>query len=626
MASLKKQLLFFAWIIGIFVSISLLTKLIIVIFLDNTLNNLDFFDIIHSLFWGLRFDIAIAMIFLLPTWLLYYLLIRLGVAKNLNILFFSPFFLLFFLMLAGDVVYVFDTGRHVSYEVFNVIGDIGALTHTLWQNYKFIIFIFIVLMLVLFFLLTKINNIFYKKSIQLEVGLLLLLLISAVFIRGGLQPIPISPIDAYSLGDDKKALIAQNGAYNITYSLLNYKSSLQQIKINLNEYQKNNYDKILTGLLPNKIKIKNGKINKFNVVLIFLESWAAKNMRSYGNKLNASPFFDELKKKSLSSMATISAGMRTTEGLFASLCSSQNPLGKSIVHSELENMEYRCLPHILKSIGYKTAFFQGTNKNTSGTGALINKLGFDASYGKQDVTGNSYPIDNWGVQDIDIYNFSLTKIDQLKQPFLVAINTNSTHSTALPAGIEYKFGKENYYQKRLSVMSFADNALAEFVKKYHDKNYHKTVFVIVADHTVSSGDNLYDKYRIPFLIYGKDFIKPKNIPAAISQRHITPSILDILKINTENHFGANSILDSNKIYADFFNNGILGWIENNNMIEVAVANNNIKCFELVKNKTQRKLTKCQQQHQQMANRALVFTHYNQKKLFAGELLNFNKNK
>jgi phosphoglycerol transferase MdoB-like AlkP superfamily enzyme len=624
---LYQQFIFYLYLLSVFISVSLLVKASLPFF--SSYLSLDFLDFIWVLFWGLRFDLAAVAFFILISWLLNYILIRLKIIKSLNIIVHIPFIFLYLAILVGDGIYFFDSGRHVGYEVFNIIFDIPALLSTLWQDYLFVFFIFICLSFLIFLVLLKIQKKKNKKSqseygFKPEIGLFLLVILSVVFIRGGLQNIPQNPTLAYELNDDKKAVLAQNGAYNVIFAILTQTKPISPVAVHLNHYQSLHYDRILQEVKPQKEIDTNKHPNKYNVVMIFLESWAAKNIKSYGNTQDAAPFFDKLRKKSLSTTTTFAAGLRTTEGIFASLCAWQNPLGKSIVASQLEDFSYECLPHILNNNGWMSIFLQGTNRNSSSTGSLVQKLGFRKSYGRDSIKQNIYPIINWGAQDIDIYNFALEKMQNIKQPFLVGINTNTTHSTLLPDGVEYKFGKQTYQQKRLSVMHFADEALRMFFANYHKLNLNKTIFVIVSDHTIATGATIFDKYRVPFLIYGKDFIQAQLLQFASSQRNIAPTILELLNFNTPPSFGARSLFNLKTKYADYFHNGILGWAENNDLIEKSISSDNIKCYKIINNKNQ--TTKCTENHQQMANRASIWTHYNQKTLFAGKLKQLNDEK
>jgi len=88
-----------------------------------------------------------------------------------------------------------------------------------------------------------------------------------------------------------------------------------------------------------------------------------------------------------------------------------------VAQTSLQNNSYRCLPDILEQWGWHTAFFQGTHKETSGTGAFAQSLGFNRSYAKEDMPAGRYKHNYWGAHDPDIYDFVLDKLDTMPQPF-----------------------------------------------------------------------------------------------------------------------------------------------------------------------------------------------------------------
>ncbi len=263
----------------------------------------------------------------------------------------------------------------------------------------------------------------------------------------------------------KKALIALNGAYSSFYSLVRRKHKLEKTVV---EYETSNDLKTLYSDDRFNKKIKTDSMaQQYNLVFVLLESWSIQNQTSF-NGQSVTPQFDAIQKKSFSSDLMIAGGHRTTEGIYSIFCSGQNPLGKSIVKTQLQNFEYECLPKMLREQGWDTAFFQGSHKNTSGVGAFAQLIGFENSYGKHDipVENANFEQNSWGYYDQDIYAFAEQKITQeLREPFLIGINTNTTHDLTLPQNIEGKFTDTKDNIDRLNTLNFADEALGEFMSR-----------------------------------------------------------------------------------------------------------------------------------------------------------------
>lgn len=358
-------------------------------------------------------------------------------------------------------------------------------------------------------------------------------------------------------------------------------------------------------------------------MIILLEGWAAAGMASYGHSRSTTPFFDRLRAEALTTDDMIAGGHRTTEGMFSTFCSNQNPLGNTIANSYLQDFYYDCLPEILRNRGWATAFFQGTHKETSGTGAFSQKLGFEQSFGKKDMPKGRFPHNHWGAQDPDLYDFVMTRLQKMPKPFFVGINTNTTHDVVLPEEVVAKFGRSNEVAKRESVLYFSDEALAAFMEAYQHGNFGPTLFVLVADHTGGPQPTRLDHYRLPFLIYqkGNPLLTGVHLPVTAAQRDIAPTVLDLMGLEIQSGFSGKSLLqDPAHRFADYYQDGILGWIEGNRLIEISISNG--KIIDCRKRTDKWRVVACKDQDNNLRLNALAFTDYSQSLLFSGQLATF----
>lgn len=614
----------------------------IVYYHDSHFEGISLGDITHALFWGIRFDIAIAATFTFFACLLAYVLHRLARIRFVTGLRYGTlFFAVLLLLLHGaDIMYYDEAGRHLGYEVKEGLGSakelvvMAATVHT--KMFWFQLFLLIPILLFNNFLFNRGNPIdddapYLQKTshpLHTELAMLILLPICVLMVRGGLGSVPMEPLHAQEIGDTRQASIALNGPYNAVFSVvtpysitpvLAKKPSEKELKLVRNLYQ---------GYPTEAIW---GQEFHYNVVMILLESWSGSYMQSYGYDKPTTPFFDDLRKKSLTTLATMAGGHRTTEGMFSTMCSWQNPLGQTVAQSQLQNYAYRCLPQILDERGYHTAFFQGTLKNTSGTGAFAQLLGFKHSYGKEDVDDTQYPHNSWGLQDPDLYRYVLKQLKQMPQPFFVGINTNSTHSTELPPGVDPQFEGDDSETTYLNVLRFSDEALKSFILSFANyPDLSNTIFVIVADHAgrskggVKSLNSNFNKYKIPFLIYSPGIVKPKQLDIVNTQRDIAPTLLYTMNIDGKAPFTGLALQDPTGTHAaDYYHDGALGWIEGRNGVEFNIDNvEQLNCFSVARETATLLPAKCGKTQIQQRRRALAFTHLNQSLLFEGKTAEF----
>ena len=601
-------------------------------------------NLAYTLLWGIRFDAAVAAIFSLLAYLFSYLALRLFDANFHSVIRRSMYVAVAatILLQGADIMYYAEAGRHLGYEMLDFFNDAFSLLGTAVTVYHWIFLLHIALTIAALWLIHKL---FREKPkamfatnrgirwVQLpELSLLLILLLSVILIRGGFQSVPQSPLTAQAIGDTRKATLALNGAYNALYFVISG-SHVDPVKLAISD--KDTPRAVIKSLYPAEEQAVSDKASMpetnnnhkpYNVVVILLESWPAAFMQSYGFSQDVTPNFDALRKRSLTTYAMLAGGHRTTEGMFSVFCSAQNPLGRTVAQSQLENFDYHCLPRVLREQGYYTAFFQGTNKNTSGTGVFAQMLGFTDSYGRKSVVTRQYPENSWGVHDPDLYKLVLDKMHRAQQPFLMGINTATTHDITLPPGIKAPFDAATSEGPMLNVMHFADTALADFIATaQRDPTLGPTVFVIVADHTSTVTTSNYQLYSVPFAINAPGIVTPKFIDRVATQRDIAPTLFEVLGKSVPAQFTGKSLLrdDQAPYFADYYHSGVLGWIEGNQLLEIPVLNPKAyHCYDYRNDPVQARAISCQSNAPQLLEHALAFTATSQQLLFSGHLDEF----
>ncbi len=619
----------------------LLFKSIFVIYNELQFSALSFSEIVYALFWGMRFDLASAALLSLLSCFVLWFFYRLLPAKD------PAFFLLALMLLVqmslqiGDTVYFTEAGRHVSYEMRDALTDASGLFMTAITKHGGFVALSYGLALTIVFALLKLLGKFWpvissmsllpEFKLKHEASLVIVLLLAVVFVRGGISGLPQSVISAFKIGDAQQAVISMNGAYSVVYGAINSHKEIARVAVALpTDVDVKTVMSSLYPVLPDFSASAND-VKKYNLIFILMEGWPADRMSAYGYEKQTTPFYASLKEKSIAPLGVISGGVRTTEGIFAIFCSQQNPLGKTVAQTSLQNNSYRCLPDILKQWGWHTAFFQGTHKETSGTGAFAQSLGFSESYAKEDMPEGHYARNYWGAHDPDIYDFVLDKLDAMPQPFLIGVNTNSTHDISMPEGVEPFFGNDNNEHKHQSILRFSDQAMQVFFEKIKQKPYYKnTVFVLLSDHTGGEHKTTAARYFIPGIIYAEDLLPKAEVSCYVSQRDFSPSVLDLLGLPASPSFAGESFLPDSELmpgyerhFADYYDSGTIGWLNENRLVETSVNNpSEMKCYSLDKGLLNAEALSCDEQHKAQSIQSLVFTSHSQHLLFTGETRKF----
>ncbi len=589
-------------------------------------------DVMSSVLWGIRFDIAISMLFAFLIYLSSYLLYRIASIPMAGSTLFLVVIALFFMIMThgSDILYYAEAGRHMGYELTEGLNSAGSLLSQLFNAHL----VFLLLHLLWFALTvtvvylnwrpirgsrTLFDNREFNLTNQLEFNLVIIFFVAVVAIRGGTQNLPLEPIHVQAIGSSQKATLALNGFYNAIYSSLSGDQIKPEIDINVSSDEIEQFEQMTkhTHTNPPSHKLLP------NVVIVFLESWSSVFMNSYGGEDVTTPFFDTLRERSISSGAMFAGGHRTTEGMFASMCSWQNPLGKTISQTQLQNYSYNCLPHILTEHGYSSLFVQGTNANTSGTGAFANLIGFKESVGRRDYQNKLTAPNSWGYHDADIYHYVLNRIDAMDEPFLIGINTNSTHDVEMPEGFNAPFGTDSSINTYKSLLNYADQSLSDFYNAIRTRNSDReTIVVFMADHAGPGLETTFSRYLIPFLINdGKDHngIEKNSI---VSQRDIAPTVLDLAGIVSMQQMTGSS-LNTNHYQGivDYYHQGILGWVYDNRLLEISINHPEQTNCHAISTLKPLQITpdSCNSRDIEQQHLALTFTRVSQQRLFNGKL-------
>ncbi|MGG9961737.1 LTA synthase family protein [Ferruginibacter sp. SUN106] len=280
--------------------------------------------------------------------------------------------------------------------------------------------------------------------------------------------------------------------------------------------------------------------NKWNVVLISVESLSGDYLKHFGNKENITPFLDSLIPHSLFFENFYASGTRTVRGLEAlSLAIPPTP-GQSIVRRP-DNGDMFTMGNVLKTKGYDVNYIYGGNAFFDNMGKYFGGNGYTV-LDKRDIPEKMVHYTTaWGIDDEGAFDYTLTQCDKsfaANKLFFNHIMTVSNHRPyTFPDG---RIDIPSASQSIAGGVKYTDYAINKFLKDAQQKAWFKnTVFVIVADHCSKSAgktDLPVNRYHIPCFIYAPDLIKPNLEQRLTSQIDLAPTILGMLNLNYTSRF------------------------------------------------------------------------------------------
>lgn len=527
-----------------------------------------------ALFYGTRFDATITAVIAAPVILtsVVFHYFKIELQKFLKIWLIGGTYWIIGTT-AADVVYSNESGKHVTYEVFTASGSEVELLLTAIQSHSLVMLSAFLLCAVMTFVIMRLplSTVADKKLSIISFILIIItwLAITILAIRGGWHDHPQTPMSAYKVGKSEQAYLSWNSPYSITYYLFIGNSHAAQ-KVTHSVNPAITEDLYQQGFQEKKAHLTN--LKDANVIFVLMESWTSIDIASYTGHTNAAPYFDELRKSSLTTKAMYANGFRTVQGMFSSLCSYPNPTAGIVANTQLQNEHYECLPHMLTEQGWSTHFIQGSGMGV--VGSYAQSLGFNHSYGKTD-----YPFEadknRWGFYDDSIFRFTLDKIEQLqktnpKQPFIITINTNTQHSDTVPEWADYKYGNDTLANIRRSVLKHSDEELSRFIPKLNSLLKRPTLVILMSDHSSKiTNEGGLSGSSIPFLMYATDgSIPAKYLDESASQRDITPTILEWLGGSVPWFSGESMLSDNYKGFASYSHGSRFHWIHDNKLIQL----------------------------------------------------------
>jgi phosphoglycerol transferase MdoB-like AlkP superfamily enzyme len=524
------------------------------------------FSIMIKSFWmGIRFDTVISgYILTLPFVILTivsFFKTRIKIVERVVFIYLFVLYSLAFLICSIDIPYFNHFFARFSITVTKWVESPIFILKMIFEEpaYWLIIIPFIVILIFFYHLLKKI--LFHKwepqeeekkLSFYLSNGVLSILFILLLFIgiRGRVEG--KSPIRVGTAYFSNYAFANQLGLNPVFTLMRSYFDSLNEENKKINflnsETAMNNVQDLLSinpinEQFPLARQINpdpSSPQNKYNVVVVMMESMSAAKMKRFGNTNNLTPFLDSIAVNGFCFDNIYSAGIHTSSGVYSTLFSypilfRQHPMkGVNI-------RKFNGIAGTLKKHNYSTIYFTTHDGQFDNIEGFLNANDFDRVVTKADYPSEEIK-STLGVVDDFMFEFSipiLNELDTNAGRFFAAFLTSSDHGPYIIP--EYFTPKQTDVQQQ--IIEYADWSLGKFIKLASMEDwFENTIFVFVADH----GAALFAKYdmplnyhHVPLIFYAPNILTESKIFTKVGgQIDIFPTIMGILNLPyVNNSFG-----------------------------------------------------------------------------------------
>jgi phosphoglycerol transferase MdoB-like AlkP superfamily enzyme len=442
-----------------------------------------------------------------------------------------------------DIIYFRFTSRRTTSTVFtefqnenNLFKIIGTAMIEYWYVTLFAVLVIFILYKCYCRPASAFKKVSSLKSKVTYYALHTLLMCAVAFItvigmRGGIvaphRPITMSNANAY-VNKSAETAIVLNTPFCIIRTL--------DKKVYKNPHYFESEEEMSAVYSPLRYPSVSNEFKPLNVIIFITESFGKEYSGFFNKHLDNgtykgyTPFMDSLYNEGLTFEYSYSNGRKSIDAM-PSILSSIPMIIEPFISTSYSINDISSIAAALKKKGYYSAFFHGAHNGSMGFLAYAKSAGFDDYFGLTEY-GNTDMDGMWAVWDEEFLQYYAEKMDGLKQPFVTAVFTaTSHHPFKIPKRYEGCFPEGD--KPIHKCIGYTDYAIRQFFKKMEQYEwFDNTLFVITADHTNMVTHEEYftdaNAYAVPILFYhpGSDLKGLRTLP--VQQIDIMPSILGYL--------------------------------------------------------------------------------------------------
>ena len=435
----------------------------------------------------------------------------------------------------ADSVYFQYTMRRTTTTVFSEFsneGNLGSIIGTEFIHHWYLVLLFVGIMWLLWRLYAM-----PKKQHPLNMASLILVVpLCIAGIRGGfttaVRPITISNANQYAQRPTDAALVL-----NTPFSMI--RTIGKNVFVVPHYFESEAEMEAIYTPVHHSLSPPPSPLTSKNVVVLIVESFGREYIGALNKDLEGgrykgyTPFTDSLISKSITFRYSFCNGRKSIDGM-PSILSSIPMFVEPFFLTPASMNDYTGLAGILATEGYETAFFHGAQNGSMGFQAFAQKTGFQKYYGRTEYEAAHGTADfdgTWAIWDEPFMQYYAEEMSKMKQPFMTALFTASSHH---PFVIPEKYAKD-FPEGTLPIhkcIRYTDMAIRKFFETVQKQPWFaNTIFVMTSDHTNQSDHAEYQTdlggFCSPIIIY--DPSASGGIQDKIAQQiDILPTVLGLL--------------------------------------------------------------------------------------------------
>jgi phosphoglycerol transferase MdoB-like AlkP superfamily enzyme len=307
-----------------------------------------------------------------------------------------------------------------------------------------------------------------------------------------------------------------------------------------------------------------------NVVLIHLESTAARHLAAYGAGEDPMPNLTVLSRRAIRFENAYAVYPETIKSFFAVHCSLYPALDTTA--QMYEHVPVSALATLLAERGYRTGLFHSGRFGYLGMDSMLKNRGFETLEDAGDIGGEHDS--SFGIDEPSTVRRMLRWIDE-QQPgrpfFLTYLPIAGHHPYETPDPGPFPDG--DLVNRYRNALHYSDAALGQFLEGLRQRRLDRqTLFLILGDHGEAFGEHpgnhghtlciWEENLRVPYLIAAPGLIEESlSVRRLASLIDTAPTVLDLLDLPIPSTYQGHSLLDAQSGMALFctdYSIGLLG--------------------------------------------------------------------
>ncbi len=296
-----------------------------------------------------------------------------------------------------------------------------------------------------------------------------------------------------------------------------------------------------------------------NVVLLVLESTRADAVPPWARQdlwVHA-PFLADLAKRAVVFDTVYTTVPHTSKALVGILCGMYPVLRMPIVESVPDQLPLRCLPKLLREVGWRTGFFQTAKGAFEDRPGLLANLGFETWRVQEDLGEAFQKTGYFGMDEFAMLEPALRWIDENpEQPFFATLLSVTPHHPYHVPGAEPPASHELEPKAYLQAIAHVDRFAAALHARLADRGLlERTLFVVVGDHGEAFGEHLRRQHdvvpyeegvRVPLYVAGPEqwIGEPRHIGGLRHHVDLVPTLLDLVGVEWKGELPGRDLLAS----------------------------------------------------------------------------------